>query len=115
MHVLSRAVDDSGNLEVPTPTPTITMQPANQTVSAGQTATFTAAATGSPTPTVQWQGSTDGGVTFNNVSGATSTTLSFATTSSQKGDQYSAGFTKSGGAAHTTAAMWTRNAGPPPF
>src|SRR2546422_6450849 len=73
--VQSRAVDDSGNLEVAYPT--ITTQPANQTVTVGQTATFTAAATGSPTPTVQWQVSTDGGATFNNVSGATSTTLSF--------------------------------------
>src|SRR5882724_1744004 len=77
----SRAVDDSGNLEVAYPT--ITTQPANQTVTAGQTATFTAAATGSPTPTVQWQVSTDGGTTFSNVSGATSTTLSFTTALSQ--------------------------------
>src|SRR5207249_511626 len=59
--------------------PTITTQPANQTVTAGLTATFTAAATGSPTPTVQWQVSTDGGVTFSNISGATSTTMSFTT------------------------------------
>src|SRR6267142_1662179 len=107
--VQSRAVDDSGNLEVPTPTPTITMQPANQTVTAGQTATFMAAATGSPTPTVQWQVSTDRGVTFNNVSVATSTTLSFATTSSQNGYQYRAGFTKAAGRATTTAATLTAN------
>jgi hypothetical protein len=56
LNALSRAVDDSGNLEVLGPrSPTITTQPGNQTVTAGQTATFTAAATGSPTPTVQWQ------------------------------------------------------------
>src|SRR6266404_2957257 len=114
LNVLSRAVDDSGNLEVPTPTPTITMQPANQTVTAGQTATFIAAATGSPTPTVQWQVSTDRGVTFNNVSGATSTTLSFATTSSQNGYQYRAVFTNTAGTATTTAATLTVNSPTPP-
>ncbi len=114
LNVLSRAVDDSGNLEVPTPTPTITMQPANQTVTAGQTATFIAAATGSPTPTVQWQVSTDRGVTFNNVSVATSTTLSFATTSSQNGYQYRAVFTNTAGTATTTAATLTVNSPTPP-
>jgi hypothetical protein len=45
-------------------TPTITTQPVSQTVPAGQTVTFTAAATGLPAPTVQWQVSTDGGQTF---------------------------------------------------
>jgi hypothetical protein len=105
-------VDDSGNLEVAYPT--ITTQPANQTVTAGQTATFTAAATGSPTPTVQWQVSTDGGATFSNVSGATSTTLSFTTASSQNGNRYRAVFTNSAGTAMTTAATLTVNAVPPP-
>src|SRR6266849_3628410 len=110
--VQSRAVDDSGNLEVAYPT--ITTQPANQTVSAGQTATFTAAATGSPTPTVQWQVSTDGGGTFSNVSGATSTTLSFTTALSQSGNQYRAVFTNSAGTATSTAATLTVNSPTPP-
>jgi len=90
------------------------MQPMNQTVTAGQTATFTAAATGSPTPTVQWQVSTDGGVTFSNVSGATSTTLSFTTSLSQNGNRYRAVFTNTAGTATTTAATLTVNATPPP-
>ncbi len=111
LSVQSRAVDDSGNLEVASPYPTITTQPANQTVTAGQTATFTAAATGSPTPTVQWQVSMDGGVTFSNVfgAGATSTTLSFTTALSQNGYQYRAVFTNSVGTATTTAAALTVN------
>jgi hypothetical protein len=112
LNVQSRAVDDSGNLEVAYPT--ITTQPVNQTVTAGQTATFTAAATGSPTPTVQWQVSTDGGVTFSNVSGATSTALSFTTTSSQNGNQYRAVFTNSAGTATTTSATLTVNSPTPP-
>jgi Ricin-type beta-trefoil lectin domain/Immunoglobulin I-set domain len=114
LNALSRAVDDCGNLEVLSPAPTISMQPTNQTVTAGQTATFTAAATGSPTPTVQWQVSTDSGVTFNNVSGATSTTLSFTTALSQNGYQYRAVFTNSAGTATTTAATLTVNSPTPP-
>jgi sugar lactone lactonase YvrE/predicted secreted protein len=39
---------------------------------ATRTATFTATVTGSPTPTYQWQLSTDGGSTFSNINGATS-------------------------------------------
>jgi len=114
LNALSRAVDDSGNLEVASPYPTITTQPANQTVTAGQTATFTAAATGSPTPTVQWQVSTDGGVTFSPVSGVTSATLSFTTALSQNNNRYRAVFTNSAGSATTTVATLTVNAGPPP-
>src|SRR5207248_3236336 len=54
----------------------ITLQPVNQAVGEGQTATFTAAAGGTPAPAVQWQVSTNGGGTFADVPGATGTTLS---------------------------------------
>ena len=50
--------------------PVVTTQPASQPVTAGQTATFTAAASGNPTPTVQWQVSTDSGSTFSDIHGA---------------------------------------------
>ena len=82
----------------------MTQNPSNQNVPSGTTATFTAAATGIPTPTVQWQQSTDSGATFQNVAGATSTTLSFTSNSSQNGNKYRAVFTNSGGSATTTAA-----------
>ena len=77
-----------------TPTaPRVTGQPQPQTVYAGQSATFTAAASGYPAPTVQWQVSTDGGATFAPVSGATSDTLTIATTTiAQNGDEYEAVF-----------------------
>ena len=55
--------------------PTVTINPLSQTVAAGKHAYFTAAATGNPKPTVQWQVSTDGGLTWTNIAGATSTTL----------------------------------------
>ena len=57
---------------------------------AGQSASFTAAASGTPAPTVQWQVSTDGGATFTNLSGATSTTLSFTAAQAQSGNKYRA-------------------------
>jgi Bacterial Ig-like domain (group 3)/Immunoglobulin I-set domain len=87
--------------------PVITQNPSNQTVNAGNTATFTAAASGNPVPTVQWQVSTDGGATFNNVPGATSTTLSFTAALGQNGNKYRAVFTNSQGSATTTAATLT--------
>jgi immunoglobulin I-set domain protein len=92
--------------------PVITVNPTNQALNAGQTATFTAAATGTPTPTVQWQVSTDGGSTFNPVAGATTTTLSFTTTAGQNGNKYRAVFTNTSGSATTSAATLTVNFAP---
>jgi hypothetical protein len=62
--------------------PTVTANPISKTIDVGSDTSFVAAATGNPTPAVQWQVSTNGGATFNNVSnggvysGATTTTLS---------------------------------------
>ncbi|MEY4953873.1 MAG: hypothetical protein RL299_2297 [Pseudomonadota bacterium] len=89
--------------------PAITTNPTSATVTAGNTATFTAAASGTPTPTVQWQVSTNFGGSFSNVSGATSTTLSFATVAGDNAKQYRAVFTNSAGTAPTTAAILTVN------
>jgi sugar lactone lactonase YvrE len=47
--------------------PTFTTQPAGQNVAAGGSTTFTAVAVGNPTPTYQWQVSTDGGTTWANL------------------------------------------------
>ena len=87
--------------------PGVTTNPTNQTVIAGNTATFTAAAGGNPAPTVQWELSTDGGATFNPIGGATSTTYSFSASAGQNGNQYEAVFTNSIGNATTTAATLT--------
>jgi hypothetical protein len=65
--------------------PVVTTNPLSQTVTAESTATFTAAASGNPTPTVQWQLSTDNGSTFNDISGATAPTYAFTTTGTQTG------------------------------
>jgi Bacterial Ig-like domain (group 3) len=53
-------------------TPVITTNPTAQYVFAGESVTFDSAATDTPTPTVQWQFSTNNGVSFNNVPSATS-------------------------------------------
>ncbi|MFI5058830.1 MAG: immunoglobulin domain-containing protein [Candidatus Acidiferrales bacterium] len=92
--------------------PAITQQPTNQTVTAGNTATFAASASGTPAPTVQWQVSTNGGA-FTNITGATSGTLMVTgTTASQNGNKYQAVFTNSVGNVTTTAATLTVNFAP---
>lgn len=56
--------------------PVITTSPSNTVLSEGQgSAVFTAAASGVPTPTVQWQKDIKGDGFFNDIAGATSDTL----------------------------------------
>jgi len=86
---------------------TITQNPTDQAVCDSGLATFVATADGSPSPTVKWQVSTDGGSTFNDIPGATSPTLTFTATSGQNGNKYRAMFTNSCGSATTTAAILT--------
>jgi len=108
---VSSATTTAATLTVNT-LPMVTTNPTNVTVTAGGMATFTAAATGSPSPTVQWQVSTNGGVTFTNITGATSTTLSFTTTAVMNGNEYQAVFTNAAGSATTTEVTLVVNFGP---
>ena len=89
--------------------PTVKLQPANQTVTKGSAVSFTAAASGRPVPTVQWQVSANGGATFSNVAGATATTLTFSAAFAENGNQYRAVFTNASGSATTNAATLTVN------
>jgi hypothetical protein len=105
--VTSSATGTSGTIAVNTP-PVVTTNPTNVALAAGKTATFTAAASGFPTPTVQWQVSTNGGSTFSNISGATSTTLTLTSVPlAANGNEYRAVFTNSVNSANTTAATLT--------
>ncbi len=111
------AYSKSASLTInPSPTPLVTLEPSDQIVSAGQTATFTAAATGSPTPGIQWKVSSDGGKTFADVSGANSTTLNVATdpttAASLSGGLYEAVFSNTSGSATTNLAKLIINAPP---
>jgi len=79
--------------------PEITVQPDRTTVVAGAAATFTAAATGTPAPSVQWQRSTDG-TTWTDVAGATAPTLVTGPTVAGDGcTEYRAVFTNGAGSA----------------
>jgi hypothetical protein len=94
--------------------PVVTANPANLTVSPGQNVSFTASASGTPSPHVQWQVSTDGGKHFHNIAGATANVLSFAATASETGCLYRAVFTNRLGKATTSAATLTVAAGSAP-
>jgi hypothetical protein len=87
--------------------PLITSNPSSVRVAAGGVVTFSATATGSPTPTVQWQVSTDSGFSFSSVPGASSTTFSFAAHLADTGKAFRAVFSNSQGAVATAFATLT--------
>src|ERR1700722_18429531 len=79
--------------------PTITAQPANQTVTAGQTATFTVAATGTAPLSYQWQKNGSA------ISGATSASYTTpATASSDNGSAFKVVVSNSTGSVTSSAA-----------
>jgi alpha-tubulin suppressor-like RCC1 family protein len=89
-----------------TPAPKVTQQPASATVEEGQPASFTSAASNSPT--VQWEVSSDGGVTWHPIEGAMTGTYSIATTTAvENARQFRAVFTNAGGTATSKAATLT--------
>ncbi|MGO9957198.1 MAG: IPT/TIG domain-containing protein, partial [Solirubrobacteraceae bacterium] len=100
--------------------PTITTNPSNETVTAPAGASFTAAAMNTDpdctTLTVQWQVSSDGGLTWapdTTDGGSTTGTLTVSPTSlSQSGHEYEATFTNAFGSTTTAAATLAVN--PPP-
>ena len=85
--------------------PTITTQPANQTVTAGQTAAFTVLATGTAPLSYQWQ---KNGV---NIAGATATRYTTpATTTSDSGSTFRALVSNTAGTVASAAVILTVNA-----
>jgi len=86
--------------------PTVLTQPSDQVVSAGATATFSAAAFGSAT--VQWQETFDGGASWADIAGATATSYTTpATTTADNGKRFRAVFTNAGGTTNSNAATLT--------
>ena len=82
--------------------PTITTQPASQTVTAGQTATFSVVATGTAPLNYQWQKN------GTNISGATSASYTTAaTTSADSGSTFDVVVNNSAGSVTSTAATLT--------
>jgi hypothetical protein len=88
--------------------PVITLQPVTQSVWQGQPASLSAAASGEPVPSVQWQASPDG-VTWSDLEGETNTTLTFLMTDENDGRQFRAVFTNEMGSAETDAAVVSMN------
>lgn len=85
--------------------PTITTQPSSKTVTAGQTATFNVAATGTAPMTYQW---TKNGAA---IGGATSSTYTTPTeTTTDNNAQFTVMVTNSAGSATSNAAVLTVNA-----
>ena len=74
--------------------PVVTTQPLTTDVCYGLPATFTAASTGTPAPTIQWQVSTDGGATWSDdTTDAGATTSMLSVNAVRSGQQYRALFT----------------------
>ncbi len=88
--------------------PSITTQPSSQTITAGQTATFSVTATGTAPLSYQW--SSNGTA----ISGATSSTYTTpAETTSASGAQFAVVVSNTAGNATSSAAILTVNAVPP--
>src|SRR3989440_11142932 len=90
----------------PPAAPSITTQPASQTVTAGQTATFTVVATGTAPLSYQWMKSGTA------ISGATAPTYTTpATTAADSDSQFTVVVSNTAGNVTSNAATLTGNAG----
>ena len=96
-------------------TPVIATQPASTSVVAPATATFTVVASGSPTPSYQWQLSTDGGVTYADIAGATDSTYTTPpTVNADSGKRFRVNVTNSLGSLLSASAVLTVSSGSAP-
>jgi hypothetical protein len=91
----------------PATAPSVTTQPLNLTISSDALATFTSFASGTLTPSVQWQVSTDGGKSFAPIRGATATTYTLYTVVRDSGFEYEAVFTNAAGSVVSQPATLT--------
>jgi hypothetical protein len=98
--------------EQATQAPVVTAHPSSQTTCANNPVSFVAAASGAPTPTVQWEVSANSGATWSPIAGATGTTYAFTAAAGDNGKRYRAVFTNSAGSATTNAAVLTVNTAP---
>ena len=86
--------------------PTITTAPVNQTVTAGQTATFTVVAAGTAPLSYQWQKNAV------NIVGATTTSYTTAVTTTDSGSTFAVVVTNTAGTVTSAAATLTVNPAP---
>ncbi|MGI2336520.1 MAG: YDG domain-containing protein [Dehalogenimonas sp.] len=90
--------------------PAVTDDPDNQTITYGNDAVFSTAASGDPSPTIQWQVSTDSGDNWADIAGETSSSLTVVKPPvSLSGNLYHAVFTNTSGTDTSAAATLTVN------
>ncbi len=87
--------------------PRVTLDPTSASVVTGSVVRFSARASGTPSPTVQWQSSAAGTTTWSNIHGAESTVYSIVAETTDSGLRVRAVFTNRLGAAVSTAATLT--------
>jgi len=90
-------------------TPVFTTQPDSATVSVGGVVTFTISASGSPTPTLQWQRNNGVAGAWANISGATGATYTLTASAADTGAQFRCVATNSGGSSTSNSATLTVN------
>jgi autotransporter-associated beta strand protein len=91
----------------PESAPVVVTPPQNQTNGIGSTAAFTSAGDGAAALAAQWQSSGDGGVTFTNIPGATSTAYSFTATNTDNARQFRVIYSNAYGAVTSSVATLT--------
>ena len=85
--------------------PAITTQPSDQSAVVGASVAFSVVATGTPAPTLQWQRSTDLGVSWTNISAATASIYNTgAVVLSQDSERYRVVVSNSAGTVNSSAA-----------
>lgn len=96
--------------------PTFTLQPANASAVQGQTASLTAAASGIPAPTLQWQSQAPGALLFIDIPGADAPAyLTLILALADNGAKFRCVATNAYGNAASTAATVTVTSGSPGF
>lgn len=87
--------------------PKVVRSPTDRTAAPGDEVTLTAAAEGTPDPTVAWSVSADGGQTWSALEGATENTYAFTAKAAQDGYAYRAEFTNPAGTTRTAPVTLT--------
>ena len=88
--------------------PKVNLQPASTAVVVGMRASFEAAASGTPVPTVQWEVSANSGGSWTAISGATGDTFTINNTQlAETGHEFRATFKNSAGSVSSEAAKLT--------
>ena len=108
-NAVGSATSNAATLTVAVPAaPNFTTHPASVTITEGQNTQFTVAVSGAPTPTLQWQLSTDSGGNWSNITGETGATFTALNVAlGNNGRQFRAVATNSAGTTNSNAAVLT--------